>query len=324
MELDTQAGLGIPNPQPQPIPNPTLPPSTGVTPTGTPENTPPRTPTPTPDTDSDPEMSLKERSVFFPPETFDGKNKAQTKHHWQRFEDFCNQQKLYIEAKDDDTPAATIDKIQPFFQMTLTDLARAWIDRHNFTRASEMKEKFLTDFSPYGKTHRQSIAKWSELKFNPDIDNIDEFLEKFDDLAQLNKFPDDHKLNAFKMAMPREIELHLRNIENLNDCYQTAKDLLTIVQHPVTNKMSTLSLAQSRSPSPQPRTRSPSPRDTRLNPPDRSRPRNRNNFEGFRQYPGQNRPQSIMKRQYPNTSGRGRGRGRGRSMYRSRSMSRPR
>ena len=61
--------------------------------------------------------------------------------------------------------------------MTLTDLARAWLERQTFTSAKDLKEKFLTDFSPYGKTHRQWIAKWAELKFNPDIDNIDEFLE---------------------------------------------------------------------------------------------------------------------------------------------------
>ena len=30
--------------------------------------------------------------------------------------------------------------------MTLTDLARAWLERQNFTSAKELKEKFLTDF----------------------------------------------------------------------------------------------------------------------------------------------------------------------------------
>ena len=134
--------------------------------------------------------------------------------------------------------------------MTLTDLARAWMERQTFTSAKDLKEKFLTDFSPHGKTHRQWIARWAELKFNPDLDNNDEFIEKFEDLAQLNNLGDDYKLHAFKIAMPKEIELHLRGIDNLQTCYQTAKDHLTIVQNPVTNKMSPLSLAQSRSPSP--------------------------------------------------------------------------
>ena len=308
--------------------NPNLlnfPPSTGVTPTGTPEATPPPSPPPI-DSDSDSDMtSLKERSVFFPSEKFDGRNKALTKQHWQTFEDFCDQQKLYVEDRDG-TTATAIDQIQPFFKMTLTDLARAWLDRQNFDTAKQLKEKFLTDFSPYGKSHRQWIAKWTELKFNPDIDNIDEFFEKFEDLAKLNNLQDDYKLHAFKIAMPKEIELHLRSITNLSDCYQTAKELLTIVQNQVSNKMSTLSLAQSRSPSPQPRSRSPSPVNPSASQPttDRSRSRTRQNFEGFRQYPGPSRPQSIMKRPFMNTRGRGRGRPMFNRQSRSRSLTRNR
>ena len=67
--------------------------------------------------------------------------------------------------------------------MTLIDLARAWMERQTFVSAKDLKDKFLTDFSPYGKIYRQWIAKWSKLKFNPDIDNIYEFLEKFEDLV---------------------------------------------------------------------------------------------------------------------------------------------
>ena len=122
--------------------------------------------------------------------------------------------------------------------------------------------------------------------------------------------------------MPKEIELHLRGIDNLQNCYQTAKDLLTIVQNPVVAKMSTLSLAQSRSHSPtHPRTRSPSPRNNRqiTNPPDKSRPMTRQNFDSFKQYPGQNRPQSIMKRPFRNSNGRGRGRTMNRNRFQNRS-----
>ena len=84
--------------------------------------------------------------------------------------------------------------------------------------------------------------------------------------------------------MPKEIELHLSRISNIQDCYQTAKELLTIVQTSVTNKMSALSLAQSRSPSPQPPSRSPSP----VTPPlQRSRQRTQFSFYGSnRMLPG--------------------------------------
>ena len=141
----------------------------------------------------------------------------------------------------------------------------------------DLKEKFLRDFSPYGKTHRQWIAKWADLKFNPDTDNIDEFIAHFEDLASLNNIQDDYKLHAFKIAMPKEVELHLSRINNLQDCYQTAKELLTIVQTTVTNKMSALSLAQSRSPSPQAKCRSPSPMRP---PPQRFRLRTQAIFHG--------------------------------------------
>ena len=59
-------------------------PSTGVTPTTTPQGSPPRTPPPQPaplvvpiyDSDSESEMtSLREKSVFFPSQKFDGRNK---------------------------------------------------------------------------------------------------------------------------------------------------------------------------------------------------------------------------------------------------------
>ena len=223
--------------------------------------------------------SLKERSVFFPSQKFDGRNKDLTKQHWQAFQDFCNQQKLYIENTDDHR-AATINEVQPFFKMTLTDLARAWLERETFTSPMDLKEKFLRDFSPYGQTHRQWIAKWADLKFNPDTDNIDEFIAHFEDLASLNNIQDDYKLHAFKIAMPKEVELHLSRINNLQHCYQTAKELLTIVQTTVTNKMSALSLAQSRSPSPQAKCRSPSPMRP---PPQQIQIKNTSHFSWFQQ-----------------------------------------
>ena len=62
-----------------------------------------------------------------------------TKQHWQTFEDFCDQQKLYITDRGPDTIAANIDQIIPFFKMTLTDLARAWLERQTFTSAKDLK-----------------------------------------------------------------------------------------------------------------------------------------------------------------------------------------
>ena len=206
--------------------------------------------------------------------------------------------------------------------MTLTDLAGAWLERQTFTSAKDLKAKFLTDFSPYGKTHRQWIAKWAELKFNPDIDNIDEFLEKFEDLAQLNNLRDDYKIHAFKIAMPKEIELHLRGIDNLQNCYQTAKDLLTIVQNPVVAKIQPF-LWPSLDPLP---LHNLEPDHHLLGTTDKLQTHLTDHnlgqdktFDGFKQYPGQNRPQSITKRPFRNSNGRVRGRTMNRNRFQNRS-----
>ena len=73
--------------------------------------------------------------------------------------------------------------------------------------------------------------------------------------------PPDFKLMAFRVLMPRDIVIATRNLTTYKKCAHTARDLMTILQNPLTNKMSALSLMQSRSPSPilRPRTLSPGP-----------------------------------------------------------------
>ena len=189
--------------------------------------------------------------AFFPPDKFDGRNKTQTKQHWQIFRDFCDQHQLYFEDTDSDT-ATDIDKVGGYFKITLTDLARNWYDRNTFTSPKDLERKFLNDFSPYGKTSHQWLQQWNHLQFNPDTDNIDEFLEKFDDLAALVGAPDEFKLKAFRVLMPRDIVIAIRDMTSYADCAQAARDLMTILQNPITSKLSALSLLQSRSPSPKP------------------------------------------------------------------------
>ena len=60
--------------------------------------------------------SLRDRAVFFPQATFDGKDKTKTHTHLQSFEDFVDRQKL--------DPEKDFKEIQEYFLMTLHDLAR--------------------------------------------------------------------------------------------------------------------------------------------------------------------------------------------------------
>ena len=256
------------------------------------------------DSDSDSDMERKEKvPAFFPPDRFDGRNKNLTKQHWQVFKDFRDQHNLVFEdipaAGDREAIRVDNDKICGYFKITLSDLARSWFDRNTFESPHDLEKKFLNDFSPYGKSPHQWLQQWNTLQFNPETDNIDEFLVKFDDLATLVGAPDDFKLMAFKILMPRDVVIAMHNLNNFDECAQTGHDLMTIIQNPVTNKMSALSLLQSHSPSPQPHPQSPSPgpsalpNDTRQS---RSRERAPPTFRRTQQNPQRSR--SILNRKF--------------------------
>ena len=69
------------------------------------------TPTSSPDSSPDRMPSLRDRAIFFPQTTFDGKDKSKTHTHLQSFEDFVDRQKL--------DPATDFKEIQEYFLMTL-------------------------------------------------------------------------------------------------------------------------------------------------------------------------------------------------------------
>ena len=154
--------------------------------------------------------------AFFPPDKFDGQNKTLTKQHWQIFKDFCDQQKLNFEdipaTPDAEAIPAQTERILGYFKITLLGIAQDWFDRNEFASAKALQDKFLNDFSPYGKTSHQWLQQWNTLSFNPDTDNLDEFLVKLNDLATLVSAPPDFKLMAFRVLMPRDIVIATRNL----------------------------------------------------------------------------------------------------------------
>ena len=109
--------------------------------------------------------------MFFPLATFDGKDKTKTRTHLQSFEDFVDRQKL--------DPEKDFKEIQGYFLMTLCDLARQWFTLTKFASYDELKKKFTQEYTEYGKTLHEWLKSWTELKFRPDTDNIDEYIQKF-------------------------------------------------------------------------------------------------------------------------------------------------
>ena len=69
------------------------------------------TPTTSPDTSPNKMPSLRDKAMFFPQATFDGKDKTKTCTHLQSFEDFVDRQRL--------DPEKDFKEIQEYFLMTL-------------------------------------------------------------------------------------------------------------------------------------------------------------------------------------------------------------
>ena len=220
---------------------------------GTPPPSPPHRNTPTTSPHSSPSKmpSLHDRAVFFPQTTFDGKDKTKTRTHLQSFEDFVDRQKL--------DPEKDFKEIQEYFLMTLRDLARQWFTSTKFASYDELRKKFTQEYSEYGKTPRDWLKSWTELRFRPDTDNIDEYIQKFQELATLLAYPEEHQVQIFKMMMPENIELRIKDMTTLAECIEEAKVCLSICQpSSLISRMSTLTVAPSETEIPV-RQRSPSP-----------------------------------------------------------------
>ena len=92
----------------------------------------------------------------------------------------------------------------------LHDLARQWFTSTKFTSYDDMKKRFTQEYSEYSKTPCNWLKAWTELKFRPDTDNIDEYIQKFPKLAILLAYPEEHQVQIFKMMMPENKELLIK------------------------------------------------------------------------------------------------------------------
>ena len=101
--------------------------------------------------------SFRDRAAFFPQTTFDCKDKTKTCTHLHSFEDFVDRQKL--------APEKDFKEIQEYFLMRIHDLARQWFTSTKLTLYYVMKQKFTQEYSEYGKTPREWLKSWTELRF---------------------------------------------------------------------------------------------------------------------------------------------------------------
>ena len=114
--------------------------------------------------------------------------------------------------------------------MTLCDLARQCFTSTKFTSCDEMKKKFTQEYIKYGKTPCEWLKSWTELRFQPDTDNIDEYIQKFQELVTLLVYPEEHQVQIFKMMMPENRELRIKDMTTLSECIEEVKVCLSICQ----------------------------------------------------------------------------------------------
>ena len=90
------------------------------------------------------------------------------------------------------------------------------------------------------------LKSWTELRFQPDTDNIDEYIQKFQELAILLVYPEEHQVQIFKMMIPENIELRIKDMTTLSDCIEEAKACLSICEpSSLVSQMKTLTVAPS-------------------------------------------------------------------------------
>ena len=121
--------------------------------------------------------------------------------------------------------------------------------------------------------------------------------------------PEEHQVHIFKMMMPENTELRIKDMTTRTECIDEAKAFLTICQHSsLVSRMTTLTVAPSETSSPVHQF-SPSPmqkNNTPTNRQGRSRQRvpilKRCTFQGFSQYPCNARPHSLSnpRNNFPN------------------------
>ena len=69
-------------------------------------------------------------------------------------------------------------------------------------------------------------------------------IQKFQELATLLAYPKEHQVQIFKMMMPENIELRIKDMTTLSDCIEEAKVCLLICQpSSLVSRMTTLTVA---------------------------------------------------------------------------------
>ena len=146
------------------------------------------------------------QSPTIPLPVFKGKKCEDPEDHILKVEDFFE----IHEIKTDK------DKIKRF-KDTLFEMARKWVQTLNYTditqydydpkvpeeKKKSIKYQFLSRFAKEGRTLEAAYNAWSTLIFDPNKDNIEQFVSKVVDLAQKLEYNEDAQVYpVIQMCFP--------------------------------------------------------------------------------------------------------------------------
>ena len=110
------------------------------------------------------------------------------------------------------------DKIKRF-KDTLFETARKWAQTLNYSevikfdynpgdaneKKASMKYLFLARFAKEGRTLKAAYNAWGALTFDPNKDNIEQFVFKVEELAKKLGYNEDAQVMAVKSVLPRDV-----------------------------------------------------------------------------------------------------------------------
>ena len=117
------------------------------------------------------------------------------------------------------------------FKDTLFETARKWAQTLNYTevikfdynpddandKKASMKYLFLARFAKEGRTLEAAYNAWGALTFDPNKDNIEQFVLKVEELAKKLGYNEDAQVMAVKSVLPRDVYGFCMTYKKLKD-----------------------------------------------------------------------------------------------------------
>ena len=150
------------------------------------------------------------------PPSFKGNPGDRPEAHILRAEDWMDA------SNPDMTDAAKVKN----FRLTLDHHAREWYDKADCkTSWKKMKLIFSRYFSTQGRSMRNLLSRWKEFKFDPQKDDIEEFVRDVKETGKQLNYGEEAIANMIKSSMPMAIYTSLYDEENLEKIITKVRDI---------------------------------------------------------------------------------------------------